>query len=358
MVEARIVMSDDKAQILESLDRLRGAFGQRFAEAHTEQALRDENAKILGKKGDLTAVLARLRSVSPDERKAIGAHVNALKSEVEKAFDARLAALASEKRAAELAAPPFDLTLPARSLAPLGHRHPISIVREELVAIFASLGFAVHDGPEVELEENNFAKLGFPPDHPATDMQDSFWTKSGHLLRTHTSNVQVRAMMAHKPPMAFIGPGTVYRRDDDVTHSPMFHQIEGFLVDENVSFAELKGVLSEFAVRLYGPGTPSRFRPSYFPFVAPGAEMDVGCVFCVRPDGTHAGCNVCKRTGWLEVLGCGMIHPTVFEACGIDPERYTGFAFGMGIDRLAMLRFGIPDIRLLFENHPRFLAQF
>jgi phenylalanyl-tRNA synthetase alpha chain len=189
-------------------------------------------------------------------------------------------------------------------------------------------------------------------------MQDSFWTKSGHLLRTHTSNVQVRAMMSHRPPMAFIAPGVVYRRDDDVTHSPMFHQIEGFLVDEHVTFAELKGVLSEFAVRLYGPGTPVRFRPSYFPFVEPGAEMDVGCVFCVRADGTHAGCNVCKRTGWLEVLGCGMIHPVVFEHCGIDPERYTGFAFGMGIDRIAMLRFGIPDIRLLFENHPRFLAQF
>jgi len=259
---------------------------------------------------------------------------------------------------ADLHAAPFDLTLPAREVVPLGHAHPISKTREELVTIFRSMGFAVHDGPEIDLEENNFTKLGFPPDHPATDMQDSFWTTSGHVLRTHTSNVQIHAMMKQKPPMAFIAPGTCYRRDDDVTHSPMFHQIEGFLVDERVTLAHLRGVISEFAVRLYGPGTKVRFRASYFPFVEPGAEVDVACVFCKRPDGTHAGCNVCKHTGWLEILGCGMIDPVVFEHCGIDPERYTGFAFGMGIDRVAMLRYDIPDIRLLFENDPRFLAQF
>jgi len=332
----------EKAEIEASLTRLREGFAGRFATAKTEQELRDENAKLLGKKGDLTAILRGLGKVSPEDRKAIGAQVNALKDEIERAFEHQLSALARAKRNADLNAAPFDLTLPSRLVAPIGHKHPISQMREELVEIFASLGFAVHDGPEVELEENNFTKLGFPPDHPATDMQDSFWTKSGHLLRTHTSNVQVRAMMQHRPPMAFIAPGVVYRRDDDVTHSPMFHQIEGFLVDEHVTFAQLKGVLSEFAVRLYGPGTPVRFRPSYFPFVEPGAEVDVGCVFCLRADGTRAGCNVCKRTGWLEVLGCGMIHPVVFEHCGIDPERYTGFAFGMGIDRIAMLRFGIP----------------
>jgi len=231
-------------------------------------------------------------------------------------------------------------------------------MREELVTIFRSLGFAVHDGPDVELEANNFTRLGFPPDHPATDMQDSFWTTSGHVLRTHTSNVQVHGMMNQKPPMAFIAPGACYRRDDDVTHSPMFHQIEGFLVDEKVTLTHLRGVLSEFAVRLYGSGTKVRFRASYFPFVEPGAEVDVQCVFCKRADGTNAGCNVCKYSGWIEILGCGMIDPRVFEHCGIDPERYTGFAFGMGIERVAMLRYGIPDIRLLFENDPRFLAQF
>ena len=189
-------------------------------------------------------------------------------------------------------------------------------------------------------------------------MQDSFWTKSRHVLRTHTSNIQVRAMTTVKPPMAFIAPGTVYRRDDDATHSPMFHQLEAFLIDENVSLAHLRGILSEFAERMYGPGTPIRLRPSYFPFVEPGAEVDVGCVFCKQPDGKRKGCSVCKHTGWIEILGCGMIHPVVFEHCGIDPEKYTGFALGMGLDRVAMLRYDIPNIKLLFDNDPRFLSQF
>jgi phenylalanyl-tRNA synthetase alpha chain len=231
--------------------------------------------------------------------------------------------------------------------------------------IFRSLGFEVAWGPQIELESHNFTKLAFPPDHPATDMQDSFWVKveggkpdARVLLRTHTSNVQVREMSTHTPPMAIVSGGSVFRRDDDVTHSPMFHQIEGFLVDERVSFAELKGVLTEFARRLYGPSTPVRFRPSYFPFVEPGAEADVGCVFCSIEDGTRAACRVCKATGWLEILGCGMIHPDVLTHCGIDPERYTGFAFGMGVERVLMLRYNIPDIRLLFENDPRFIAQF
>ena len=350
--------TDTQASIDGALSSLRAQFPVRFEGAITEQLLRDEHAKILGKKGELTAILKQMGAVPGDARKAIGEKVNALKQEVEKAFDTRLRALSNAKRDADLNARPFDLTLPARPLAELGHKHPISIVREEVVAIFRGLGFAVHDGPDVELEENNFTKLGFPPDHPATDMQDSFWTTSGHLLRTHTSNVQIRAMMTHKPPMAFVAPGSVYRRDDDVTHSPMFHQIEAFLIDENVTMANLKGVLKEFAERLYGPGTPVRLRPSYFPFVEPGAEVDIGCVFCKAPDGTRKGCNLCKHTGWIEVLGCGMIHPVVFEHCGIDPEKYTGFALGMGIERIAMLRYGIPNIRLMFENDPRFVAQF
>jgi phenylalanyl-tRNA synthetase alpha chain len=350
-----------QGEIERSLSKLRGTFGERFAQAATEQALRDENAKILGKKGELTAILKQMGSVPADARKAIGELVNALRQEVEAAFDARLTAFAREKRAAELNAPRFDVTLPARPPGPVGHAHPISIVRDEIVDVLVSLGFAVHDGPEVETEENNFTKLGFPPDHPATDMQDSFWVtpaESRLLLRTHTSNIQIRAMMSHAPPMAFAAPGTCYRRDDDATHSPMFHQVEGFLIDRNVSMAHLKGVLAEFAERFFGSGTPIRMRPSYFPFVEPGAEVDVGCPFCKRPDGTRAGCSVCKRTGWIEVLGCGMIHPVVFEACGIDPEAWTGFAFGMGVERLAVIRYGIPDMRLLFESDPRFLAQF
>lgn len=361
----------DPAAIPDSIERslsvLRATFRGRFEEADTEQALRDENAKILGKKGELTGIIKQLRDVPQETRKAIGELVNGLRQDVELAFEERREAIAKAKRRTELEAPPFDVTLPGRDTAPLGHAHPISLVRDEIVDVLVSLGFAVHDGPEVEVEENNFAKLGFPPDHPATDMQDSFWVDVAGLaegdarrllLRTHTSNVQIRAMTSHSPPMAFIAPGTVYRRDDDATHSPMFHQIECFLVDHHVTMAHLKGVLAEFAERLFGAGTPIRLRPSYFPFVEPGAEVDVGCPFCKRGDGTRAGCSVCKGTGYIEILGCGMIHPVVFESCGIDPERWTGFAFGMGVERVAIVRYGIPDIRLLFENDPRFLAQF
>jgi phenylalanyl-tRNA synthetase alpha chain len=351
-----------------AVGRLRAGFPARFASAMTEQALRDENAKILGKKGELTAILKGLGSAPPEARRVIGELVNTLRREVETAFGERLADIAHQQRDRELSGPPLDLTLPGRAPTPTGHAHPISRVRDEIVDVLVSLGFAVHDGPEVELEENNFAKLGFPPDHPATDMQDSFWVRLGSangaserariLLRTHTSNVQIRAMTTHAPPMAFIGPGAVYRRDDDATHSSMFHQIECFLIDEGVTMAHLKGVLAEFAERFFGAGTPIRLRPSYFPFVEPGAEVDVGCPFCKQPDGTRAGCSVCKKTGFIEILGCGMIHPAVFENCGLDPDRWTGFAFGMGIERVAMVRYGIPNIRLLFDNDPRFLAEF
>jgi phenylalanyl-tRNA synthetase alpha chain len=358
MPDSQAGTADVASAIFAALDALREQFGGRFALANTEQALREENAKILGGKGELKAILKGVGAAPAERRKALGERANLLKQEVEKAFDERLRALAQEKRAAGLHARPFDLTLPGRPLAPLGHKHPISIVREEIVDIFQSLGFALHDGPEVELEENNFTKLGFPPDHPATDMQDSFWTTSGHLLRTHTSNVQIRAMSTHSPPMAFLAPGTVYRRDNDVTHSPMFHQVEGFLVDEHVTFADLKGVLTEFAHRLYGEGTPVRFRPSYFPFTEPSAEVDIGCVFCKGDAGKQAVCAMCKRTGWIEILGSGMIHPVVLEHCGIDAEKYTGFAFGIGVERVAFLRYGVPDIRMFFENDPRLLAQF
>lgn len=347
------------------LSRLQERSRERFAAASAEQELRLARADVLGKKGELTALLRGMNAVPADQRKLVGERVNTVKAEIEELFEARLRELHAAARAAELAGPALDLTLPGRAPAPRGHRHPVLRVKDEILDIFRSLGFEIAWGPEVELEQNNFTKLAFPPDHPATDMQDSFWVKvqgappdARVLLRTHTSNVQVREMSTHRPPMAVVSGGAVYRRDDDVTHSPMFHQIEGFLVDEHVTFAELKGVLSEFAQRLYGAGTPVRFRPSYFPFVEPGAEVDVGCVFCSETDGTRASCRVCKATGWLEVLGCGMIHPEVFRHCGIDSEKYTGFAFGLGVERVAMLRYGIPDIRLLFENDPRFLAQF
>jgi phenylalanyl-tRNA synthetase alpha chain len=362
--------SDEPSEALSRIEQGLAALGDRFREAFaacpTEPSLRAEHAKLLGKKGDLTAVLALLRDVPATERPRAGALVNGFKAEVEREFEARLAALASAALEADLNARPFDLTLPGRLALGRGHPHPVLAVRDELLAIFRDLGFQTAPGPEIELEENNFTKLAFPPDHPATDMQDSFWIKPGVLLRTHTSNVQVREMSAlaervragASPRLAVVSAGAVYRRDDDLTHSPMFHQIEGFLVDERVSMAELKGVLAAFAERLYGPGTPVRFRPSYFPFVEPGAEVDVGCVFCKPNDPSRAACRVCKATGWLEIAGCGMIHPEVFRHTGLDPERVTGFAFGMGIDRVAMLRYGIPNIRLLFENDPRFLAQF
>jgi phenylalanyl-tRNA synthetase alpha chain len=346
------------------LDALGERFRAAFDAAASEQELRAAKAQVLGKKGELTAVLKRLGEVAADKRRSIGERANRVRTDVEAAFDARLGAIAQKVRDAELNAEPFDLTLPGRAPVPRGHVHPLTRVRLEILDIFKSLGFEISWGPEVEHEANNFTKLAFPPDHPAIDMQDSFWVKvegapddARTLLRTHTSNVQVREMSTRKPPMAVVSGGTVYRRDDeDVSHSPMFHQVEGFLVAERVSLAELKGVLSAFAERLYGYAIPVRFRPSYFPFVEPGVEMDVECVFC--KDGGRETCRVCKATGWLEVLGCGMIHPDVLTHCGIDAEHYTGFAFGLGVERVALLRYGIPDIRILFENDPRFLEQF
>lgn len=351
-------MSDAQHVLEQAIAAIRSGYSARFDEAATEQQLRDANARLLGKKGEVTALLKSLGAIAPDGRKAAGAKVNELKTEVEQSFERALAALHRARREKELHERHFDLTLPGRVPVRRGHVHPLMQARDDLLAIFRELGFVLATGPEVELESNNFTKLAFPPDHPATDMQDSFWITKSILLRTHTSNVQVREMSGRTPPLAVVSAGAVYRRDDDVTHSPMFHQIEGFMVDENVSFSHLKGVLTAFAQRLYGDAVPVRFRPSYFPFVEPGAEVDVGCVFCVRPDGTRAGCRLCKGTGWIEILGCGMIHPRVFQFCGIDNDRYTGFAFGLGVERVAMLRYGIPDIRLLFENDPRFLAQF
>lgn len=358
-------MSDAGSQILEGLAALGREFEAQFIAATNEQALRQARAQLLGKSGELTKILKLMPQVAAEARREVGERVNAVRAAVEAAFEQRLLALNQAAREAELRAEPYDLSLPGRSPLPRGHLHPLMQVKDRVLDIFADLGFQIAWGPEVELEVNNFTKLAFPPDHPAMDMQDTFWVSIQDsmpdvkaLLRTHTSNVQSRVMTAQKPPMAVVSGGRVYRRDDDVTHSPMFHQIEGFLVDKHVSFAELKGVLTAFAQRLYGPDTPVRFRPSYFPFVEPGAEVDVGCVFCRANDGSRQACRVCKGTGWLEVLGCGMIHPDVFRACDINPEEFTGFAFGVGVERLTMLQYDIPDIRLLFENDPRFLAQF
>ena len=358
-------MADTGTEIVEGLNALGERFEEQFAKAANELELRSARAALLGKKGELTSLLKLMPSVAPAMRREVGERVNAVRGAVETAFERRLKELTLAARAADLSGPAYDLSLPGRSPCPRGHLHPLTQMLDRVLDIFGELGFQVAWGPEVDLELNNFTKLAFPDDHPAMDMQDTFWASVRGadpdvrtLLRTHTSNVQSRFMSTHKPPMAVVSGGRVYRRDDDVTHSPMFHQVEGFLVDRQVGFAELKGVLTAFAQRLYGDATPVRFRPSYFPFVEPGAEVDVGCVFCSAAEGSRQSCRVCKGTGWLEVLGCGMIHPRVFKACGIDSEQYSGFAFGVGIERLAMLQYDIPDIRLLFENDPRFLAQF
>jgi phenylalanyl-tRNA synthetase alpha chain len=306
-----------------------------------------------------------------DQRKELGQRANQLKQAIGAAFQARLDALARAEREAELSGPSLDVSLPGRG-ADIGRLHPLSRVKHEVLDVLVSLGFCVVDGPEVDLHENNFDRLAFPPDHPATDMQDTFFVQvegvepkdlpSTPLLRTHTSTVQSREMLARKPPLAVVSVGATFRRDDDATHSPMFMQVEGFLIDEGVSFAHLKGVLTVFLRRLFGSDVPVRFRPSYFPFVEPGGEVDMGCTICKRWQRPEAAsdlpsCRVCKDSGFIEILGCGMIHPEVLERAGLDSERYTGFAFGMGIDRVAMLRFGIPHVGLLYGNDPRFLSQ-
>jgi phenylalanyl-tRNA synthetase alpha chain len=329
--------------------------------------LRAVNARFVGPSGELTRLMKLIPAVPKERRRELGQRVNALKNDVDAAFARALDALAKRARDAELSATSIDVTLPGRGTPP-GRLHAITRVQHDLLDVFESLGFEVAAGPEIDFYENCFDRLGFPPDHPATDMQDSFFVKPSNgpapnatLLRTHTSTVQVREMLRRKPPLAVVAPGAVYRRDDDATHSPMFFQIEGFVVDEDVSFADLKGVLSLFAKRLFHADATVRFRPSYFPFVEPGGEVDISCMLCRPWEGDKArtaACRVCKGTGWLEVLGCGMIHPVVFEAVGYDPERWTGFAFGMGLDRIAMLRYGVPNIKLLYENDVRFLSSF
>ncbi len=346
------------------LDRVAQAYRSAFDGAGDEQTLRVANARLVGPQGELTALMKLMRELPKDRRREFGQRANQIKTEIQQAFQAKLEAIGRAARQAELSGPALDVTLPGRARTP-GRLHPLTRVKREILSVFGSFGFDVAEGPEVELYEYNFDLLGFPPDHPATDMQDSFFIAQPRgadprklLLRTHTSNVQIREMQRRNPPLAVVSPGVVYRRDDDITHSPMFMQIEGFLVDEGVSFAHLKGVLTCFARRIFGGDVPVRFRPSYFPFVEPGGELDIGCVFCRQWALGQSDCRVCKGTGWLEILGCGMIHPVVFENVGYDAERYTGFAFGMGIDRVAMLRYGISDVRSLYENDPRFLAQF
>ncbi len=334
------------------LEELRNAALETIAATETLQALEEARVCFLGRKGRVTGILRGLANVPPGERKALGQAANETKQAIAEAIDTRKATLesAAEERRADGEA--LDLSLPGRR-PPRGHVHPVNSVTDELLDIFQALGFKVATGPDVETEYYNFDSLNTPKDHPARDSHDTFFVEPGIVLRTQTSPVQMRVMEATDPPVAVVVPGRTYRVDNDASHSPMFHQLEGLLVDEKVTFADLKGTLMHFVHAFFGQDAQVRFRPHFFPFTEPSAEMDISCTVC-----GGQGCRVCKHSGWLEVLGCGMVHPNVLAAAHYDTEKYTGFAFGMGIDRLTMLKHAIPSIGLLFENDLRFLEQF
>ena len=321
------------------------------ASANLER-LDDVRVRLLGKKGQLTEQLKGLGALPAAERPAAGQRINEAKAAIQTAIESRREALEAAALDAELAKGAIDVTLPGRGQEP-GSLHPVTRTRLRIERIFVQAGFQVATGPEVEDDFHNFEALNIPKNHPARAMHDTFYFPDGRLLRTHTSPVQIRAMRAMKPPLAVIAPGRVYRNDSDMTHSPMFHQVEGIMVGEAVSFANLKAMLHTFVEHFFEQPLGMRLRPSYFPFTEPSAEVDVECVFC-----HGAGCRVCKYSGWLEILGCGMIHPNVLAAAGIDSEQWQGYAFGMGIERLAMLRYGVDDLRLFFENDLQFLKQF
>jgi len=320
------------------------------SEAEVEQL----RIRFLGRKGELTEAVRGLRDVPKDERPALGVLLNDVKDDVERRIESALEGLRSTARERRIAAERVDVTLPGRRRIP-GHLHLISQTLDEMVDIFVGLGFTVAQGPDIEDDYHNFTALNVPADHPARDMQDTLFVGDEFLLRTHTSPVQIRVMERCRPPLRVIAPGACYRHDDDVTHSPMFHQVEGFMVDRHVTFGDLKGVLTLALRRIFGDDTPLRFRASFFPFTEPSAEVDIGCVLC---GGRDSACRVCKGTGWLEILGSGMIDPNVFQAVGYDPEAVSGFAFGLAVERVAMLKYQISDIRLFFANDLRFLRQF
>ncbi|WP_457641405.1 phenylalanine--tRNA ligase subunit alpha [Persephonella sp.] len=308
--------------------------------------------EYLGKKGKLKNILRTLGKLSPEERKELGQLANRIKEELEDLLKEKTQFLKKKALEEELQKNRIDITLPSHWIE-TGSSHPVISTLIDISETFVAMGFSIAEGPEIEKEEYNFDMLNIPKDHPARDMQDTFFLNNGEILRTHTSPVQIRTMLKQKPPIAIIAPGRVYRKDADPTHSPMFHQIEGLLVDKDVTFRDLKGILKIFLESVFGKEIKIRFRPSYFPFTEPSAEVDIGCTVC-----GGSGCRVCKGTGWLEILGCGMVDPEVFKAVGIDPEEYTGFAFGLGIERIAMLRYRITDIRLLFTGDMRFNHQF
>jgi phenylalanyl-tRNA synthetase alpha chain len=341
-------------EIINKLDELGNRFEAQLKALADEQSIRALQASFTGKKGEVTALQKLIKQVPAEARKDVGKAFNKAKQKISTACLSAIENL-HQKKAAEYLERHVDLTLPGRVPGGLGRLHPITVTMHDIVDVFTSIGFDVATGPEIETDYYNFAALNFPDDHPARDMQDTLFIEEGKtLLRTHMSPVQIRTMLNNPLPIQIVAPGAVYRRDDDPTHSPMFFQIEGLLVDEDVNFGHLKGVLETFIHKIFSPDVNLRFRPSFFPFTEPSAEVDIQCIAC---KGT--GCRLCSHTGWLEVLGAGMVDPTVLEGAGVDSERYSGFAFGLGIDRIAMLRYeGISDIKLFYENDPRFLGCF
>ena len=322
--------------------------------ATNQQALQDVRVKYLGKKGEVTALLKCLGKLSPEERPKMGALMNAVRETLEAELDKIKSSMETAAMNARLEEEKIDITLPGRA-PKTGHIHPLTTVNEMIEDFFMKMGYTVEEGPEVEQDYYNFECLNLPKDHPARDMQDSFYITENFLLRTHTSPVQARTMQRHEPnsPIRMIAPGKVYRWDYDATHSPVFHQVEGLIIDEHITFADLKGTIETFLRHMFGDETKVRFRTSFFPFTEPSAEVDISCVMC-----GGEGCRVCSHTGWLEILGCGMVHPRVLELNGYDPNKVKGFAFGMGVERIAMLLYGIGDLRLFFEDDIRFLEQF
>lgn len=337
----------------EQLERIKEEALKQIETADVLETLNEIRIAYLGKKGELTSVLKSLKDVAPAERPKVGQMVNETRAIIEAKLDETKAALAKKARAEQLEKEVIDVTLPARKTA-IGHSHPNTVALEEVERIFIGMGYEVVEGPEVEEDLYNFEKLNIPANHPAKDEQDTFYITKDIVLRTQTSPVQARVMEKGKLPIRMIAPGRVFRSDEvDATHSPSFHQVEGLVIDKHITFADLKGTLAEFARELFGEETKVKFRPHHFQFTEPSAEVDVTCFKC-----HGSGCRFCKGSGWIEILGCGMVHPNVLEMCGIDPEEYTGFAFGMGLERIALLKYEIDDMRLLYENDIRFLKQF
>ena len=337
----------------EQLEKIKSEALAKIDASDALEKLNEIRVAYLGKKGELTTVLKSMKDVAPEERPKVGQMVNEVRALIEERLEETKTALARKAREEQMKREVIDVTLPAKK-ANTGHKHPNTIALEEVERIFVGMGYEVVEGPEVEYDLYNFEKLNIPKGHPARDEQDTFYINDSILLRSQTSPVQARVMEKQKPPIRMIAPGRVFRSDEvDATHSPSFHQIEGLVIDKHITFADLKGTLAEFAREMFGEDTKVKFRPHHFPFTEPSAEMDVSCFKC-----GGKGCRFCKGSGWIEILGCGMVHPHVFEMCGIDPQEYTGFAFGVGLERIALLKYEIDDMRLLYENDIRFLKQF